>query len=147
MMRRSPSARVAAALMLIIGGVHFQQYVDFMSHVPTVGVLFLLNAAGAAAIALALLGPDDGIRGLAALGGIGLAVGSLVCLLISLTSSFAGFHEPTLRLPILIAILAEAAALPVLGRCLHGQGSGRAEPPRQPRRRSWIARSRVSNDV
>ena len=130
MMRASPSARVAAALMLIIGGVHFQQYVDFMSHVPTVGVLFLLNAAGAAALALALVGPDDGIRPLAALGGIGLAVASLASLVIALTSNFAGFHEPTLRLPILIAIVAEALVLPVLGRCLHGQLSGHAEMAR-----------------
>jgi hypothetical protein len=113
--------------MLIIGGVHFQQYVDFMSHVPTVGVLFLLNAAGAAALALALVGPDDGIRGLAALGGIGMAVGSLACLVIALTSSFAGFHEPALRLPLLIAIVAEGLAIPVLGSCLYGQLSGRAE--------------------
>jgi hypothetical protein len=106
--------------MLVIAAVHFQQYVDFMSHVPTVGVLFLLNAAGAAALALALAGPDRELRALAALGGIGLATGSLVCLVISLTSSFAGFHEPTLRLPIVIAIVAEGLALPVLGRCLAG---------------------------
>lgn len=117
-MRTCASRRAGAVLMLLIGGVHFQQYVDFMSHVPTVGVLFLLNAAGGAGLALALLGPDREIRTLAALGGIGLATGSLVCLVISLTSSFAGFHEPTLRPPIVIAIVAEALALPVLGRCL-----------------------------
>jgi hypothetical protein len=86
------SNRVAAVLMLIVGAVHFQQYVDFMSHAPTVGVLFLLNAAGAAGLTLALIGPDREIRTLAALGGIGLAAGSLVCLSISLTSSFLGFH-------------------------------------------------------
>ena len=110
--------RAAAVLMLVIGGVHFQQYVNFMSHVPTVGVLFLLNAAGAASIAIALAGSAGDVRGLAALGGIGLSVGSLVSLVISLTSSFAGFHEPSLRLPIVIAIVAEALALPLLARCL-----------------------------
>lgn len=107
---------VAAALLLVIAGVHFQQYVQFMSHVPTVGVLFLLNAAGGAGMAVALLGRDERIRGLSAVGGIGLAVGSLVCLVISLASSFAGFHEPSLRLPIVIAIVAELIALPALGR-------------------------------
>jgi hypothetical protein len=106
----------AAALLLVIAGVHFQQYVQFMSHVPTVGVLFLLNAAGGAGMAVALLGRDERIRGLSAVGGIGLAVGSLVCLVISLASSFAGFHEPSLRLPIVIAIVAELIALPALGR-------------------------------
>jgi hypothetical protein len=47
---------LAAAMVMIIAGVHFQQYVDFMSQVPAGGVLFLLNAAGGAGIASALLG-------------------------------------------------------------------------------------------
>ena len=105
---------IAALLVLVIAGVHFQQYVQFMSHVPWVGVLFLLNAGGGAAIAVALLGPDRDVRTLAALGGIGLALGSLVSLVIALTSSFAGYHEPTLRTAILIAIIAEAIAVPAL---------------------------------
>jgi len=47
----------AAALIAVIAGVHFQQYVDFMSEVPKVGVLFLLNATGGAGLALALMSP------------------------------------------------------------------------------------------
>ena len=114
-MSRSPGLRVlGAALVGVIAGVHFQQYVQFMSHVPTVGVLFLLNAAGGAGLALAILGPDERLRRLSALGGIGLALGSLVCLIIALTSSFAGYSEPSLRAPILIAIIAEALCVPVL---------------------------------
>ena len=114
-MSRPTATRVlAAALLGVIAGVHFQQYVLFMSHVPTVGVLFLLNAAGAAGLALAILGPDVRLRRLAALGGIGLSLGSLVSLIIALESSFAGYAEPSLRTPILVAILAEAASLPVL---------------------------------
>lgn len=46
---------LAPALVTVIAGVHFQQYVDFMSQVPTVGFLFLLNAAGGAGIAEQLL--------------------------------------------------------------------------------------------
>ncbi len=113
---------VCAALVGVIAGVHFQQYVQFMSHVPTIGVLFLLNAAGGAGMALALLGPDARVRGLAAMGAIGLAVGSLVSIIISLQSSLFGYSEPSLRLPIVIAIIAEAlvlvplAALLVTGR-------------------------------
>ena len=106
---------LAAGLLLVIAGVHFQQYVQFMSHVPWVGVLFLLTAAGGASIAVALLGPDRDVRLLAALGGIGLAAGSLVSLIIALVSSFAGYHEPTLRAAILVAIISEAIAIPVLG--------------------------------
>ena len=111
---------IAALLVLVIAGVHFQQYVQFMSHVPWVGVLFLLNAGGGAAIAVALLGFDRDVRTLAALGGIGLAVGSLVSLVIALTSSFAGYHEPTLRTAILIAIISEALAVPALAALVVG---------------------------
>jgi hypothetical protein len=48
-----PLRLLAAALVLVVAGVHFQQYVDFMSQVPTVGVLFLLNAAGGAGLVFA----------------------------------------------------------------------------------------------
>ena len=117
--RTAPAATalrwLAAGLVLVIAGVHFQQYVQFMSHVPWVGVLFLLNAAGGAAIAVALLAPEPTVRGLAALGGIGLAAGSLVSIVIALASSFAGYHEPTLRAAILVAVISEAIAIPVLG--------------------------------
>jgi len=105
---------VAAALVAVIAGVHFEQYVDFMSEVPTVGVLFLLNAAGGAGLACALLSGDSQLRLLAAVGATGLAAGSLVSIAIALSGNFFGYSEPTLRLPIVIAILAEAVAIPVL---------------------------------
>jgi hypothetical protein len=37
---------------------------------------------------------------------------------IALQSSFFGYQEPTLRFPIVLAIIAEAAVLPVLGLLL-----------------------------
>lgn len=114
-LRSAPPARLlAAALVAVIAGVHFQQYVDFMSEVPTVGVLFLLNAAGGAGLACALLSGERRLRLLAALGSLGLAAGSLVSIFIALQGSFFGYSEPTLRLPIVIAIAAEIAVLPVL---------------------------------
>lgn len=105
---------VAGALVAVIAGVHFQQYVSFMSLVPKVGVLFLLNAAGGAALVFALLSAERRLRLLAILGAIGLAAGSLVSIAIALQGSFLGYSEPTLRFPIVIAILAEAAVLPLL---------------------------------
>jgi hypothetical protein len=105
---------LAAALVAVIAGVHFQQYVDFISEVPTVGVLFLLNAAGGAGLAIALLSNEAQVRRLGALGALGLAIGSLISIAIALGGSFFGYSEPTLRLPIVIAILAEAAAIPTL---------------------------------
>jgi hypothetical protein len=105
---------VSAALVAVIAGVHFQQYVDFMSEVPTVGVLFLLNAAGGAGLLFALLSGDRVVRLLAMTGSLALAAGSLVSIVIALSGSFFGYAEPTLRLPIVIAIIAEAAAIPLL---------------------------------
>jgi hypothetical protein len=104
----------AAVLVAVIAGVHFQQYVDFISEVPTIGVLFLLNAAGGAGLAAALLSGELLIRGGAALGAIGLALGSLVSIFLALSGGIFGYREPTLRLPIVIAIVAELLALPVL---------------------------------
>jgi hypothetical protein len=106
--------QVAALLMLVIAGVHFQQYVDFMSEVPTVGVLFLLNAAAGAGLILTMLSGDRLIRLLGMTGSIAVAIGSLVSIGISLTGSFFGYEEPTLRLPIVIAIVAEVLLIGVL---------------------------------
>lgn len=113
---RAPShlQLLAAGLVAVIAGVHFQQYVDFISEVPTVGVLFLLNAAGGAGLAVALLSSERLVALLAAVGAIGLAAGSLVSIVIALSGSFFGYQEPTLRLPIVIAIVVEVAAIPVL---------------------------------
>jgi hypothetical protein len=110
----SRSRLAAVALIAVIAGVHLQQYIDFMSEVPTVGVLFLLNAAGGSALAFALISPERNLRLLAALGGIGLAGGSLVSIMIALSNNFFGYSEPTLRLPIVIAIVAEVAVIPLL---------------------------------
>jgi hypothetical protein len=123
---------LAAALVAVIAGVHFEQYVDFMSEVPTVGVLFLLNAAGGAGLAFALVSPDRLLRPLAALAAIGLALGSLVSVAIALSGSFFGYSEPTLRLPIVIAIIAEALAIPVLIGAVAREAHTRSAPGRRP---------------
>jgi hypothetical protein len=107
-------AVVAAVLVAVIAAVHLQQYIDFMSEVPTIGVLFLLNAAGGGGLAVALISRDRQLRLLAALGALPLAGGSLISIAIALNGSLFGYSEPTLRLPILIAILAEVAAIPTL---------------------------------
>lgn len=128
-LRSSPPLRLSAALLVaIIAGVHFQQYVDFISAVPTVGVLFLLNAAGGAGLVLALLGRERALRQLAVIGSLGLAAGSLISIAIALSGNFFGYQEPTLRFPILIAILAEAAAIPVLIAMIRTE-SGTVDPP------------------
>lgn len=105
---------LAGVVVAVVAGVHFQQYIDFMSRVPTVGVLFLINAAGGAGLAFALLSRERLLVLLASIGSIALAAASLVSVMIALGGSFFGYSEPTLRFPIVIAIVAEALAILVL---------------------------------
>lgn len=130
---RSALGLLGAGLVAVIAGVHFEQYVDFMSEVPTVGVLFLLNAAAGAGLAVALLSAERRLRLLAAIGSIGLAAGSLTSIAIALSGSFFGYSEPTLRLPILIATVAEAVVIPLLLLSLRRELliSSRIASPRQ----------------
>lgn len=104
----------AAALVLIVGLVHLQQYVDFISEIPTIGVMFLLNAAGGAGLAVALIWPDHTLSRLAAVGGIGLCVGSLVALVLAMGGGIFDYQEPSWRGPVVLSVIAEVAALPAL---------------------------------
>ncbi len=105
---------LAASLLLVVAGVHFQQYVVLLHSVPTIGVLFLLNAAGGAALVAAILGRDPRLRRLALLGGLGLVLGALISLIIAMNGGIFGYQEPTFRLPAIIAVIAELVAIPIL---------------------------------
>jgi hypothetical protein len=106
--------RLAGALLILgVGVVHLEQYVDFIKDVPTIGVLFLLNSFGAGVICLMLASP---LRRLPALGGIALALGSLVSIAIAryADGGLFSYSEPTSRPPIIIAVVLEIAAVVVL---------------------------------
>ncbi|MGI8805503.1 MAG: hypothetical protein ACR2IN_07430 [Thermoleophilaceae bacterium] len=119
---------LGGALILVVGAIHLQQYLDFINDVPTIGELFLLNAAGAGAIAVMLATRP---RSLAALSGIALSAGALVSIVIALLSSLFDYSEPSLRFPIVLAIVAEAAAVVVLMAYL-GRRRARSEDPGRP---------------
>jgi predicted Kef-type K+ transport protein len=104
---------LAALLILGVGVVHLEQYLDFIKDVPTIGVLFLLNSFAAGAIGVMLAGPFL-LPG--AVAGIGLSIGSLVSILIA---RYAGtglfdYREASWRGPIVIAVALEVAAVVVL---------------------------------
>lgn len=112
----------AAALVLVVGLVHLQQYIDFISEVQTIGWLFLLNAAGGAGLAVALLWPDRNLSRLAAAGGLVLCIGSLVAIVLAMGGGIFGYQEPSWRGPVVLAVIAEVAALPALaGHLLLGR--------------------------
>ncbi len=103
---------LGALATIVVGAVHLQQYADFIADVPTIGVLFLLNGLGAGVIVILLTTRH---AALGALGGIALSAGALVSLLISMTDNgLFDYTEPTFRSAVVVAIVAEAAAVVLL---------------------------------
>lgn len=113
---------VGALAILVVGGVHLEQY--FAVHfdvVPIIGPLFVLNFASATLIGLGLLVPLRRLHALQlllALGGIGLAGTAFVFLFISENRPLFGFQDYGYRPSILIALAAEALAVVFLGSYL-----------------------------
>jgi hypothetical protein len=135
--RRAIIARAAlylGALAVLATGVdHIEQYaVDDYSTVPTIGTLFLLNFVAAVVLSIGLLAPlrriagryADVIRALLATGGVGLAAGSLAGLFVSETAGLFGFVEHGYRMAIVVAIVAEVAAIAFLLIFLAANGTG-----------------------
>ena len=113
-----------AASLLAVGAVHAQQYYGaYFSVVPVIGTLFLLSFIGAGVIGAALFAPlgrfdrrfGDPLLALAALGGIGIAFGSLVSLLVSEYTPLFGFMESGYRLAVVLAIVFDALTTVFLG--------------------------------
>jgi hypothetical protein len=130
---------LGAVSLLAVGAVHLEQYVTVYSAIPTIGLLFVLNFAGATAIALGLLAPIGRIFGRFAgailaflsLGGVGLAVTAFVFLLVSERTPLFGFMEPGYDPPAILASrVAESATVVFLGgflvaRCVRRLRLGR----------------------
>jgi len=118
---------VVALSLLAMGALHLQQYLGAgYSSIPTIGVLFLLNAIGGAILGLALISPIRVVvrsgaaelaTGLLGAAGAAMALASLVALAISKNGTLFGFHEAASGAPITVAIVAEVVAV-ISGACL-----------------------------
>ena len=115
---------LGAVSILLVGVVHAQQYYDaYFSVVPTIGTLFLLSFIGSGVVGVALIAPvrrlgrtvGDLILVLASLGAIGIALGSLVSLLISEYMPLFGFMESGYRLAIVLALVFDGLTTVLLG--------------------------------
>jgi hypothetical protein len=115
---------LGAVSILAVGAVHAQQYYEaFFSVVPTIGTLFLLSFVGSAVVGAVLLAPvrrlgrniGDLILVLAALGAIGIALGSLASLLWSEYMPLFGFMESGYRLAVVLALVFDALTTVFLG--------------------------------
>lgn len=102
---------LAVALLLVEGAIHLQQYEGPLNAVPTINALFVLNAIGAAAIALILAGSRGFVSVLSALAGLGLTLGALVSLAISRADVLFAYSEPTLRPAVTLAAFIELAVV------------------------------------
>jgi hypothetical protein len=133
---------LGAFAILAIGAVHLQQYLTGYRSVPTIGTLFMLNAISAGIVAIGLLAPlgrfletrrAELTSGLLAGAGLGIAVGSLLALFVSESSSLFGFSEAGYSTPIVLAIIAEVLAVvllaPVAAVSLKRAASSRSGSP------------------
>ena len=115
---------LGAVSILLVGAVHAQQYYDaYFSIVPTIGTLFLLSFIGAGVVGTLLFLParrlgrrtGDLILSLAALGAIGIALGTMVSLLISEYTPLFGFMESGYRLAVVLTLLFDGLTTVLLG--------------------------------
>lgn len=104
---------LGAVSVLLVGAVHAEQYYDaYFYVVPTIGTLFLLSFIGAGVVGAVLFAPmrrfdraGEVVLALAALGGIGIALGTMVSLLISEYMPLFGFMESGYRLAIVLTLV------------------------------------------
>jgi hypothetical protein len=115
---------LGAVSILVVGAIHAQQYYDaYFRVVPTIGTLFLLSFIGAGVVGAALLAPvrrlgrplGDLVLAVAALGAIGIALGTLVSLLISEYRPLFGFMESGYRLAIVLTLIFDGLTTVFLG--------------------------------
>ncbi len=113
-----------AVSILLVGAVHAQQYYGaYFSVVPTIGTLFLLSFIGSGVVGVVLIAPvrrlgrriGDLMLVLAALGAIGIAVGSLASLLVSEYTPLFGFMESGYRLAVVLALVFDGLTTAFLG--------------------------------
>jgi hypothetical protein len=99
---------VAAALFLTGGAVHLDLWRGGYEGIRYIGPMFLANVVLSALVAAALLFRTDGV---VLLGGLALAIGSLVALVLSRTVGLLGFMEPSFTTDALRTVAAEVGAI------------------------------------
>ena len=105
--------RLGALSLLGVGAEHLEPFwLEHYSAIPTIGTLFAMNFAAAAAIAAILLVRDAAVLAVA---GSGVAAGSLAALLVSERGGLFGFREAGFRPALALSIALELATVTLLG--------------------------------
>jgi hypothetical protein len=115
---------LAVGPVLVEGAIHLQQVEGPLGAVPTINMLFALNAIAAAGIALVLAGTRGRPAVVAAVAGIGLTLGALVSLAVSRTATLFDYSEPMLRTAVTLAAFVELAVVLTLGAFLLARPRG-----------------------
>ncbi|HEU0041801.1 MAG TPA: hypothetical protein VFQ15_05565 [Jiangellaceae bacterium] len=147
--------RLGAGALLVVGGVHLDQYLGGYSEIDTIGALFMLNVVSATVLAIGLLVPlerlvhrwGSAIVALCALGGVAVAGSSFAMLMIAERRPLFGFMEPGFD-PGAIALsrISEVMTVVLLGTFLLGRAArGRSRTP-SPSDDSTGTRSPVGRD-
>ena len=104
-----PRLRIALAALVLVGGVvHLQQFLDGFSSIPVIGPMFLANAVASAVIAALLVWRNEWIWVAAA---AVMAAGSLAAIVISRDPGLFGYISTTFEAPQVLAVTFEAAAI------------------------------------
>lgn len=109
-MNTRPIRLVGAALTLVGGAVHLQQWWRVFRHLD-IGPAFVANTVVSVVVGALLIATDDRR---AAWGAIVLAAASLAALLASRTIGFLGFEATGIEAPEIVAIVAEIGVVLVL---------------------------------
>lgn len=123
---------LAAALLLTGGAVHLDLWRGGYDGIRYIGPLFLANVAASAVVAIALQVRKDAILLLA---GAGVAVASLVALVLSRTTGLLGFMEAGFTPQAMRTIAAEVGALVALAVIYQLDGNRRRLVPVRVRNR------------
>ncbi len=106
---------LGAVLVLANGAIHLARWFDGYENIPTIGELFLVNAAAAVVIAVALVArPSRLVEGAA----VAFSIGTLTALAVATADMLFQFTESTGDAYVLAAVVVEAAAVVVIGFAL-----------------------------
>ncbi|MDP9068390.1 MAG: hypothetical protein M3N53_08625 [Actinomycetota bacterium] len=107
-MTLSRRLRIALAALILLGGlIHLQQFLDGFSSIPIIGPMFLANAVASAVVAALLVWRSERLWIIA--GGL-VATGSLAAILISRGPGLFGYVSSSFEAPEALAVVSEAAA-------------------------------------
>lgn len=115
---------ILAALVLLGGLIHIQQFLAGFSSIPIIGPLFLLNGFASAVVAGLLVWRSESLW---IVGATMIGAGSLAAILISRGPGLFGYVSTTFEAPEALAVISEGAAV-VLGAFLLNRSRQRQAP-------------------